>query len=176
MTTLNKKSKEIKTIKKTQVEETTISNTTRKEDKAMKQQEVLKENLTRFLQLYNNDQAALKKNSKYRYTLITKEQALEYFKTLDPKTQREIAHATYIVNMYQVKMKNYVKNERKLNKAYGQETVHPSELPKKEESNMERQSKQMIQTQKAYEDRLKAIINKAIKEAVKEELDKKGGE
>lgn len=175
MTTLNKKSKEIKTIKKSQVEETTISNTTRKEDKAMKQQEVLKENLTRFLQLYNNDQAALKNNSKYRYTLITKEQALEYFKTLDPKTQQEIAHATYIVNVYQTKMKNYVKNERKLNKAYGQETVHPSELPKKEESNMESQSKQMLQTQKKESAQLRALIRKAVKEAMQEEL-QKGGE
>ncbi len=41
---------------------------------------------------------------------------------------------------------------------------------------MERQSKQMLQTQKAYEERLNAIINKAVREAVKEELDKKGGE
>ncbi len=176
MATRTKQSKEIKTIKKSQAEETATTNTTRKEDKAMKQQETLKEYLTRFLQLYNNDQAALKKNDKYHYTFITKEQALEYFKTLDPKTQQEIAHATYIVNDYQTKMKNHVKNERKLNKAYGQETVHPSELPRKEESNMERQSKQMLQTQKAYEERLNAIINKAVREAVKEELDKKGGE
>lgn len=175
MATTNKKSKELKTIKKTQAEETAITNTTRKEDKGMTQQEILKENLTRFLQLYNNDQAALKTSGKYRYTLITKEQALEYFKTLDPKTQQEIAHATYIVNMYQVKMKNHVKDERKLNKAYGQETVHPSELPKKEESNMESQSKQMLQTQKKERAQLKALIAKAVKEAMQEEL-QKGGE
>lgn len=170
-TTLNKKSKELKTKKKTQVEGTTKnSNIKEKEDKNYMQEAMLKS-------LYNLNGHICNYNKKYRQhmDLDNKDQFIKWL--YSRKNIAEIKKAYAIVGLIEQKRFELLREEYiKLDKYYGQEDIHPSELEKKEESNMESQSKQMRDTQKAYEDKLNAVIIKAVREAVKEELDKKGGE
>ena len=169
MTTLNKKSKEIKTIKRSQAEEAATTNTARKEDKNYMQEAMLKS-------LYNLNGHVCNYNRKYKQhmDLDNKDQFIEWL--YSRKNIAEIKRAYTIVGLIEQKRFELLREEYiKLDKHYGKEDIHPSELPKKEESNMERQSKQMLQTQKKENAQLRALIRKAVKEAMQEEL-QKGGE
>jgi len=170
MTTLNKKSKEIKTIKKTQVEETTISNTERKEDNNSLMYETIKNSF------YNMNGHICNYNKKYKQHMEKDklEDFLEYLKK-QPNFDK-IKEAYTIVGMVEKHRYDKLKKEYLINQVYGKKDIHPSELPRKEVSNMENQSKQIYDAIKAEVERvLKDYIIDA-NEEIKKESDKKGGE
>lgn len=164
MTTL-KTVQEEKTINKTSAETTAIPNQSMKGGAPMN---LLKAACKRFLQLDNNDQKACKDNN-YSYTLVSKLEATSYFRTLSNDELKELAQATLLVDRHLKRMNNHTRVERKLNRAYGKETTHPSTTTKETLSNMEQQSRAMRATSRKATAKTHQAINRAIKAEQQEE-------
>lgn len=169
MATKTKQSKEIKTIKKSPAEETATTNTTRKEDNSIMYNAIMHS-------FYEMNSHICNYNQKYKQHMEKDklEDFLEYLKR-QPNFNK-IKEAYTIVGMVEEHRYNKLKEEYLKDKVYGKKDIHPSELPRKEDSNMESQSKQMYDSMKAALERvLKDYIIDA-NEDIKKESDKKGGE
>lgn len=170
MATKTKQSKEIKTLKKSPAEETATTNTTRKGDNNSLMYETIMNSF------YDMNRHICNYNKKYKQHMEKDklEDFLEYLKR-QPNFDK-IREAYTIVGMVEKHRYDRLKEEYLKDKVYGKKDIHPSELPRKEVSNMESQSQQMYESMKeALERVLKDYVIDANEEN-KKESDKKGGE
>lgn len=100
------------------------TNTQKKGGQTMTHKEALKE----FILDYNRYQEYRANNNK-GFRFINKEQYTDWVSTLT-KDELDLLTKTYLIQRkFQEQLRNYITKEDKLNKAYGKEDIHPSELP-----------------------------------------------
>lgn len=128
-----------------------------------------KQALQKFMMEYNSIQE-YRAEHEQSFNFTSAQQLQQWAKTLT-KEELDLLTKTYLIQRkYRHKLSKYLVQEKKLNKAYGKETTHPSELDQDILDLMEQ--KQIKQSEyhnhKHQDDKAIYVANKAIKESEEE--------
>lgn len=143
------------------------TNTQKKGGQTMTHKEALKE----FILDYNRYQE-YRANSNKGFRFINKEQYTDWVSTLT-KDELDLLTKTYLIQRkFQEQLRNYITKEDKLNKAYGKEDIHPSELDQDTLDKMlQKQNKQQeFHDYKHQDDKAIYVANKAARKEDKENM------
>lgn len=123
------------------------------------------------LMIEHNTYQEYRANNEQSFNFVSTQQLQQWAKTLS-KEELDLLTKTYLIQRkFQYKLSRYLVQEKKLNKAYGRETVHSSELDQDILDLMEQ--KQIKQSEyhnhKHQDDKAIYVANKAIRESEEEE-------
>lgn len=152
--------KETKTVGKT-----TQTNQTKKGGNIMTNQEHIKRTLNIIKYQTNSYITNINKKHHTRVEYITDKELQQIIENSSNKQQ--IIDALAITSMLINKAKDNKVKEYYKDKAYGMPDVHPSELQPKELSNMEQQSRDMLETQAKVTNKIHSIISQELRKEVK---------
>ena len=122
------------------------------------------------LMMEHNNYQEYRANNEQSFNFVSAQQLQQWAKALS-KEELDLLTKTYLIQRkFQYKLSRYLVQEKKLNKAYGKETIHPSELDQDILDLMEQ--KQIKQSEyhnhKHQDDKAIYVANKAIKESEEE--------
>ena len=161
----------------------TVGKTTTKPEKGVATM-TISTALTKFLIGYNEYQEYRKDNDK-TYSFATKEEVAAFAKTLRPEELNKLAQTYLYQQEMEQRLSDYKYREHRLNKAYGKEDIHPSELEQpdaQEKAKQDRRQQDIDMVKSAIEavrktnSKINMALLKELLEASAAENNQEGGD